>query len=292
MKPDPIRRAVFNKTFGKGFIELLRIWNCVMAGFAAIIGAGIVYGITSGAIPVYGAILVFPSVFLITGAGNAINDFFDADIDAINKPMRPIPSGRVSRNAVLYISLVSFGIGIALSYFINTICFIIALINSVLLIIYARNLKRTVLVGNVCVGYLVGSTFLFGGALFEIPGLIGTAGLFALAMLATIAREIAKDIEDMDGDLAMGVATLPVRAGPKRAGYVASIFGITAVLLSPIPYFTGFSIWYLLVVGLADICFLTAILQLIRGDAVGSSRSFKRAMAVALAAFVVGAGIG
>ena len=261
-----------------------------MAGFAAVIGAGIVCGITE--IPALGAVLLFSlfsSVFLITGAGNAINDYFDADIDAINKPMRPIPSGRVSRNAALYLSLSLFGIGIVLAYTINAICFAIALANSLLLIVYARNLKRTALVGNVSVGYLTGSTFLFGGALFEISGIFRTSGLFALAMLATIAREIAKDIEDIDGDSAMGLDTLPIRIGSRRACYVVSAFGMVAVLLSPIPHLSlGFSVWYLVVVAFADLCFLIAILRLEKGDAAGSSRLFKQAMAVALVAFVVG----
>ncbi|HIE31363.1 MAG TPA: geranylgeranylglycerol-phosphate geranylgeranyltransferase [Methanosarcinales archaeon] len=273
----------------KGFFELIRVGNCVMAGFAAIIGSGIAYAQVSVEISIFGMIIIFTCVFLITGAGNAINDFFDADIDAINKPMRPIPSGRVSRNLALYFSLLLFGTGIALSCLLNMICFVVAAINSALLIIYARNLKRTMLVGNICVGYLTGSTFLFGGALFGMPGIIRTAGLFVLSMLATIAREIAKDIEDTSGDLAMGAATLPILVGRKRAGYVASAVGMFAVLLSPLPYFTGFSIWYLLVVGFADLCFLIAILRLIRGDAAGSSRSLKQAMVVALAAFVAGA---
>jgi len=271
-------------------LRLLRIGNCTMAGFSTVVGAGIVCGITE--IPALGAALLFSlfsSVFLITGAGNTINDYFDADIDAINKPMRPIPSGRVSRNAALYLSLLLFGLGIALAYTINIICFAIALVNSLMLIAYARNLKRTALAGNISVGYLTGSTFLYGGALFEIPGLAQTSGLFALAMLATIAREIAKDIEDIDGDSAMGLDTLPIRIGSRRAGYAASAFGGIAVLLSPVPYLSlGFSAWYLAVVMFANLCFLIAILRLKRGDAAGSSKLFKRAMMVALAAFVVG----
>lgn len=273
----------------KGFFELLRAGNCAMAGFAAVIGSGIAYAPVSVEISIFEMPLIFSCVFLITGAGNAINDFFDADIDAINKPMRPIPSGRVSKDFALLFSLLLFGIGIVLSGFLNAICFVVALINSALLIIYARNLKRTALAGNVCIGYLTGSTFLFGGALFGMPGIIRTAGLFGLSMLATIAREIAKDIEDTRGDLAMGAATLPIRAGRKRASCVASAVGMVAVLLSPLPYFTGLSVWYLLVVGFADLCFLIAIRRLIRGDAAGSSRSLKQAMVVALAAFVAGA---
>ena len=273
----------------KSFFELLRAGNCVMAGFAAVIGAGIAYMPVSDEITFYGISLVFTCVFLITGAGNAINDFFDADIDAINKPMRPIPSGRVSKDAALYFSLVLFGIGIVLSGFLGLICFVIAVINSTLLILYASSLKRTMLTGNICVGYLTGSTFLFGGALYGISGITRTAGLLGLSMLATVAREITKDIEDTRGDLAMGANTLPIRIGRKSAGHVASAVGVVAVLVSPLPYFTGFSAWYLLVVGFADICFLAAILRLSRGDAAGSSRLFKQAMTIALVAFMAGA---
>ena len=272
-----------------GLFELLRAGNCAMAGFAAVIGAGIAYAPVSDGISIFGILLVFACVFLITGAGNTINDFFDADIDAINKPMRPIPSGRVSKDVALYFSLLLFGTGVVLSGFLGMICLVVAVINSTLLILYASSLKRTALAGNVCVGYLTGSTFLFGGALFGMPGITVTAGLFGLSMLATIAREIAKDIEDTRGDLAMGATTLPIRVGRKSAGHVASAVGVVAVLLSPLPYFTGFSAWYLLVVGFADLCFLAAILRLSRGDAAGSSRLFKQAMAVALAAFMVGA---
>ncbi|RZN37981.1 MAG: geranylgeranylglycerol-phosphate geranylgeranyltransferase [Methanosarcinales archaeon] len=273
----------------KGFFELLRAGNCTMAGFAAVIGAGIAYVPVSDEISFYGISLVFACVFLITGAGNSINDFFDADIDAINKPTRPIPSGRVSNDAALYFSLVLFGIGIVLSGFLGLICFVVAVINSTLLILYASSLKRTVLTGNVCVGYLTGSTFLFGGALFGISGITRTAGLLGLSMLATVAREITKDIEDTRGDMAMGANTLPIRIGRKSAGHVASAVGVVAVLVSPLPYFTGFSSWYLLVVGFADICFLAAILRLSRGDAAGSSRLFKQAMTIALVAFMAGA---
>ncbi|KAF5412177.1 MAG: geranylgeranylglycerol-phosphate geranylgeranyltransferase [Euryarchaeota archaeon] len=271
-------------------IGLFRIGNCVMAGFAAVIGAGIVCGMTG--LPIPGTLLLFSSVFLITGAGNAINDFFDADIDAINKPTRPIPSGRVNRNAALYLSLLLFGIGILLSSAIGTICLVIAIANSVLLIAYAHSLKRTVLAGNLCIGYLTGSTFLFGGALFGFPGITRTSGLFALAVLATVAREIAKDIEDVDGDSALELVTLPISVGIERAGHVASIFGMIAVLLSPLPYFAGFSVWYLIVVLFADLSFLAAILRLRQGDFAGSSKLFKAGMAIALAAFVAGAGTG
>ncbi len=85
------------------YLELMRYKNCLMAGFAAVIGTLIAFNILiSGTStpnfedafpPFLDAGLVFLVVFLVSGAGNAINDYFDIKIDSINRPERPIPSG-------------------------------------------------------------------------------------------------------------------------------------------------------------------------------------------------------
>ena len=62
--------------------------------------------------------------------------------------------------------------------------------------------------------------------------------LFLLAALAITAREIVKDIEDIEGDKVEGADTLPIRVGAKKAGYLAVFIGLLAVLLSPLPYFS------------------------------------------------------
>ena len=156
--------------------------------------------------------LIFITVFIITGAGNAINDYFDAGIDAINRPSRPIPSGRITRNFAFRFSIVLFAAGIMISYFIGTdlIPFFIAVFNSILLYLYASYLKKKVLVGNLSVSYLTGSTFLFGGAAYGGKGIQVTLILFFLSMLATFAREIVKTIEDIEGDRKDGRHILPV----------------------------------------------------------------------------------
>ncbi|MDD4447831.1 MAG: UbiA family prenyltransferase, partial [Methanothrix sp.] len=69
----------------RAYWEILRPFNCMMAAAAAIIGLAIARGLDPLA-----AALIFLTVFLITGAGNAINDYYDRDIDAINRPGRPI----------------------------------------------------------------------------------------------------------------------------------------------------------------------------------------------------------
>lgn len=275
------------------FLELIRYRNCAMAGLAAVIGGGIAYGASGGASGEISEIIllipVFITVFLITGAGNAINDYFDSGIDAVNRPDRPIPSGRLKKESAYNFSIILFACGIGAAYFIGTVPVFIALINSIILYFYAYSLKRKVFVGNLSVGYLTGSTFLFGGAAYGLKGIEATSVLFFLSMLATLAREIVKAIEDMEGDMLDGAVTLPIRIGERPSAYIASAVGLLAVLLSPLPYITGlFKYPYLLVVGIADIVFLYAVFLILKKNPTASSKYFKAAMFFALVAFIAG----
>ncbi len=268
-------------------LELMRYRNCAMAGLASIIGGGIAYGIVKGEL--IWLLLIFITVFLITGAGNAINDYFDAAIDAVNRPDRPIPSGRFKKKSAFTVSIALFGAGIITAYFIGSIPFFIAVFNSLLLFFYASILKRKVFLGNLSVAYLTGSTFLFGGAAYGPEGLDVTLILFFLSVLATLAREIIKAIEDMEGDRKEGALTLPIRIGERPAAYTAMAFGLVAVGLSPIPYSRGlFNEYYLFVVGFADVIFLYAVLLAFKKRPAASSKYFKVGMFLALVAFIAG----
>lgn len=278
------------------YLQLIRYRNCLMAAFSAAIGVVIAYNIVSAStgqifFPLLEIALVAIVVFLITGAGNAINDYYDVDIDRINKPERPIPSGRVSKSKAFYFSISLFALGIFIAFLINVVCGTIALFNSLLLIYYAAKLKRTVLIGNLSVGYLTGSTFLFGGAVFYVnDGIEAVFILFLLATLATIAREIVKDIEDIEGDSQDGASTLAISIGAERASYIASAIGFVAVLASSLPYLQSIlSIRYLAVVIVADILFVLAVVAIVKEkNPAKSSKLFKMAMFSALIAFLVG----
>lgn len=281
----------------RAYLQLIRYGNCLMAAFSAAIGVIIAYSIIIGSaapipFPLPEIIYVALVVFLVTGAGNAINDYYDIEIDRINKPERPIPSGRISKSKALYFSILLFAAGTLIAFFINTICGTIALFNSLLLIYYAATLKRTVLIGNLSIGYLTGSTFLFGGAVFYTSGGIEAVFiLFLLATLATIAREIVKDIEDIEGDKQDGASTLAISIGPEKASYMASAIGFVAVLASPLPYLQSLlTVRYLAVVLIADILFFAAVAAILKEkNPAKSSKLFKMAMFAALIAFLVGA---
>ena len=281
------------------YLELMRYGNCLMAAFAAVIGTLIAFNILAsnalgafhpGEFPFLDAGFVFLVVFLISGAGNTVNDYFDIKIDSINRPERPIPSGRVKLKEALYFSYLLFALGTVLAFSINIVCGFIALFNSLLLIFYAKTLKGTPLLGNLSIGYLTGSTFLFGASVFGFEGVETLFVLFVLSALAITAREIVKDIEDMEGDKIEGADTLPLRVGAKKASYLAVLIGLLAALLSPLPYLMSLlGLRYLYIVLLADLGFLAAIyLILVRKNPGKSSKMFKIAMFFALLAFIAG----
>jgi geranylgeranylglycerol-phosphate geranylgeranyltransferase len=238
-----------------GFIIITRPVNSFVAGLAAIVA----YLIDTGTV-IPESLLLFFIVALITAAGNVINDFFDAEIDAINRPDRPIPSGSVSRGAARGFAITLFLAGILVSFFTNPLCVGIAIFNAVLLIAYAAKLKSTPFIGNIVVAYLSASIFLFGGALNGFDGLIHIIPVAAITFFAMLSRELLKDAEDVEGDRAGGADTLPIRIGIKKTSEFACITAVLAVTASFIPYF-WWGVWYLAGIIIVDIIIIIAVLR-------------------------------
>ena len=151
------------------YVTIIRPANAVVSGITAIIA----YLIASGT-NVFSAFALFVIVTVICGAGNVLNDYFDRDIDKINRPDRPIPSGAVSPGNAAMWAGVLFTAGILVSFVTNFWCLAIAVVNTLLLIVYAAKLKKMPLLGNLSVAYLSGSIFLFGGVPVSPEWLRGT----------------------------------------------------------------------------------------------------------------------
>jgi geranylgeranylglycerol-phosphate geranylgeranyltransferase len=221
-----------------GYLAITRPVNAVMAGIAPVVA----YLIATGTLVPEVLLLLF-IVTLVTAAGNVVNDYCDADIDAVNRADRPIPSGTVSRSGALWYSALLFLAGIALSFFTPPLCQGIVVVNSLLLVAYAARLKTTPLFGNIAVAYLAGSMFLFGGAFSGMVGLVHMIPLFLMTFLAMMVRELLKDAEDVEGDAACGASTLPIRAGIKTTSRIAFGFVILAVVTSILPA-AWWGAWY------------------------------------------------
>ncbi len=275
------------------YIEILRPGNALMGAISIILVALIDKTIS---IPVILAIL---AVFFETAAGNVINDYFDYKIDLINKPERPIPSGRISlkngKNYAYLLFLAGTICGFLISYLTNNwIPFGIVVLADIVLYLYAYKLKATPLIGNLAVGFMTGFGFLFGGFSINNPTIIMTSiflGFFAFVM--TTAREIVKDIEDIEGDKADGAKTLPIMIGTKKPAILAAILIVIDSALCPLLYYYHiFGILYLVVIAIAVILFIySAILILKSQDRLTASKvskNLKIGMLIAFVAFVFG----
>jgi len=213
-----------------GFFVITRPVNAAVSGVTAIIAYLIATGTVTSP-----AVFLLVIVTLITAAGNVINDYFDADIDRINRPDRPIPSGRVSRMAARGFAVMLFLAGIAVALFTPPLCLAIAVANSLILVLYAARLKSLPVVGNAAVAYLAASIFLFGGAFAGRDAFVLMIPLAAITFLATMVREILKDAEDVQGDAMGGADTLPVRIGIRTTARIAAGIAMIAAIASLIP---------------------------------------------------------
>jgi geranylgeranylglycerol-phosphate geranylgeranyltransferase len=218
-------------------LEILRPHNMIAAG--ACVGAS--YYLCGGRDlgPV-----VWPALFtaIVTGLGNLVNDFFDADIDRVNKPHRPIPSGRLSRDYVIRV----YETGTVLVTLLMIIALppaILALMAAweVLLFVYAIKAKRVALVGNVLIAAICASAFLVGAM---VTGALGTVAFpLFFAFVFVLAREFVKGAEDVEGDRTAGAQTLAVRCGAARTAQWGAMILFVGALAAPVPalvrYFGG-----------------------------------------------------
>lgn len=250
----------------KKILELIRIRNCCIAFFGVYVGATLAQG--SGSLLNANVFVAAAAAFLILGGGNAINDYFDYEIDKINKPSRPVTSGAVSRSDALILSISFFLAGIGLSKYINYYCLAIAVANTLVLVAYAKFSKKLLFLSNLMIGYLVASIFAYGAAAASTQpdlsqqGIKTTLILSACAFFMTTSREIIKDIEDIEGDRKLYSNTIPIKFGIKKAKQVAVIFGLTAIILSAIPllvYMENFNKYaYGLFIITADLIFISS----------------------------------
>ena len=275
------------------YIEILRPGNALMGAISIILVAIVDKTIS---IPI---ILAMIAVFFETAAGNVINDYFDYNIDLVNKPERPIPSGRISlkngKNYAYFLFLAGTVCGFLISYLTNNwIPFIIVLIADVILYLYAYKLKTTPLIGNLAVGFMTGFGFVFGGFTINNPDIILTSiflGFFAFVM--TTAREIVKDIEDVEGDKKDGARTLPILIGKKTPAILATILIIVDCALCPLLYvYHIFGTLYLIIIAIAVILFIYSAILILKSQdeatAHKSSKLLKIGMLIAFLSFALG----
>lgn len=256
-------------------LRLMRPMNCIMMGFAVVVGAAIV-GL--GRLPTewIGLALGFTTAFSLTGCSMAFNDYFDREIDAINEPGRPIPSGMVKPIRALQISFGLSLLGLTAAFMTGPSLLGLALISLALMILYSTKGKRLGLTGNLLVSLCIAIPFIYGGMLIG-GGPAPNSILFSLmAFLSNTGREVNKGIVDVEGDKARGVRTVAASKGPKRAAQVASAFYLSSVAISVLPRLLGLvSSLYDIPVAVADGGLIYSSYSLLRNPSRENSRRVK-----------------
>ncbi|MDH5663430.1 MAG: geranylgeranylglycerol-phosphate geranylgeranyltransferase [Candidatus Bathyarchaeota archaeon] len=272
-----------------GFLRIIRPLNCLMMGFAVVVGASLVSALNFS----INLILGFVTSFTLTGASMAINDYYDREIDAINEPNRPIPSGAVSPKEALSFAAVLSLVGFVAALVTSISCFIVAVIAWVIFVAYTTKGKRTGLPGNFLVSACVVIPFIYGG--FVVENLKLPVILFAaIAFLSNTGREVTKGIVDVEGDKSQNINTIAVMFGDKTAAFMASVFLVLAVGLSPLPWLCKLvSKWFLPFVILTDAGLILSSILLVRDYSRENAKRVKNSILIwfitGLLAFVAGA---
>jgi geranylgeranylglycerol-phosphate geranylgeranyltransferase len=276
-----------------GYLRLMRPVNCLMMGFAVIVGATLASPDVLSAFWKYLA-FGFITGFTLTGASMAINDYYDREIDAINEPNRPIPSGLIKPEEVLTLAVALTAIGFAVAYLTNFFCFVTAIFAWLIFVTYTTVGKRSGLPGNFLVSICVSIPLVYGS--YVIAGAIKLNVLIfaSMAFLSDTGREITKGIVDVQGDRKQNVRTLAVRYGEKTAAIAAAFFYLSAVLLSPIPWLLNLvSFWFIPLVAMTDFGLAVSSFVLLENSSRENARKVKNAVLicfiVGLLAFIVGA---
>ena len=200
----------------------------------------------------FGFLLLILSTLCIAAAGNIINDIQDVDTDIVNRPEKVIIGKKVTEKTAYNLFIILNVIGVGLGFYLSNLVgrsgfFAIFVIISALLYIYATYLKQTLLVGNIVISVLVAMSVLIVG-LFELLPVVTAQNQatqltffkilldYALfAFIINLVREVAKDIEDIDGDYKAGMNTLPIAIGRERATKV--LFALTLLPLFGVVYY-------------------------------------------------------
>jgi geranylgeranylglycerol-phosphate geranylgeranyltransferase len=209
--------------------------------------------------------LVVLSTVCISSGGFAFNDYIDQESDAITKKNRPIPSKSLAPWHALLTAVILFIIGLLASLRIYWLCFGIALMDTVLLVVYSAVVKkRAGFFGSFLMGFLIGTSFVYGEAALAKEITIASFSLSFMSM-GNIGGNVLRDVLSLEGDLKARYATLAAKRGTKFATRVGAIFFLLNVVGSPIPYLAnavGYA--YLIPIVIWDIILVISGVALLR----------------------------
>ncbi|MGC9395162.1 MAG: UbiA family prenyltransferase [Anaerolineae bacterium] len=224
----------------RGLLRLFRFELPFSAGICVMMGALLALG----RFPTVDQLLLgFLSVFFISAATLILNDYFDLEVDRINMPNRPLPSGQVTARDVIALSMIVTLLGLAISALISLQALLVAILVWIVGFLYNWRFKRTGFLGNLMVSFSVGMTFIFGGLVVGLPFSKPVLVFAIIAALIDLGEEIAGDALDAQGDKHIGSRSLALTWGTENALKLSGALFLLMVIVSSVPFWLGWLGW-------------------------------------------------
>ena len=251
------------------YLELARPFTLVAPALGFISGA-----LTAiGAAPrePWSSTLLVPAIIgsamaaVLNAGNNALNQIYDLDIDRVNKPKRPIPTGRVSIVEAWWFSVVTYALALVLAWLVapggRHECFWLVAVAVVCTLLYSVPPFRTKRLGiwaNVTIAIPRGVLLKVAGW-SSVKTIVGIEAWYigAIFGLFLLGATTTKDFADMEGDRRGGCRTLPIQYGVRRAAWMISPSFVVPFLMIPMGAWIGVltgDFWSLQLLG----CVMTA----------------------------------
>lgn len=205
---------------------------------------------------------------MVCGTSQAINDWFDRHVDAINEPNRVIPSGRMPGQWGFYIACIGTVLSLLVSTLLGSTVIIATIIGLVFAWAYSMppfRLKMNGWWGNAACGFSYESLPWITAAA-AATGTLPSWQVLTVALLYGLGAHgimTLNDFKAIEGDTELGVATLPVQLGARNAAIVASgVMAVSQAAIVALLFYWGV-IWAVAIVGISLAIQLTCMTRLI-----------------------------
>ena len=283
-KKDEIMKKI------KALIWIIRPELPVAAGICVVVGQVIAHGKFP---PIATIALGFALGFFLSSSAMVFNDIFDLEVDRLNAPQRPLPSGMLTKPEAIVWGVCLGMVGLILAVFISPMAFVLSLVLWTLGFLFNWRLKSAGLWGNLIVSLNVAMTIIIGGV--SVGGAASPmVWIFgAIAFFFDLAEEIAGDAMDIVGDLERGSKSIAIVHGKQPALKVSAILLGVVIALTIVPILLGeTSPRYWVPIALMDLVIVVFTCRLFQSKTPQEGRQAMRVMylsaTLGLAAFIVG----
>jgi len=273
-----------------GIIRIFRPEQPFAAGVCVVVGEILALG---GFPSVYQWLSGFLCGFFLSASALILNDYFDIEVDKINAPTRPLPSGMLSGREAVALSLFAALLGLAAAYAISLPALLLGLFFWLIGFLYNWKYKQAGLPGNLMVSSSVAITFILGGMAVGSPWNKIVWVFSLMAFLIDLGEEIAGDAMDIAGDEKRASKSIAIRLGKKVALRISATLFLLVLPVSLLPALFGrLGLSYLVMIIITDVLILFFTVRLLRSQTPDSGRRSMRGIylgaLLGLLAFILG----